>query len=89
VAHDLVQRMAAERLNSRKIRMFSPDSVYMAGRVMSPDVQRILESLPLPPAEIGNCKFRPPLTEKNPTLPRVNVQNVLAAAPHWDWSAEA
>jgi hypothetical protein len=88
VARDLVQRMAAERLNSRKIRMFSPDSVYMSGRVMNPEVQAILDTLPMPPAEVANCKFvRPPML-KNPTLPHLESQNLLAAAPQWDWSAE-
>ena len=88
VAHDLVQRMVAERVNSRKIRMFAPDSIYMAGRAINPEVQRVLDTLPLPPAEVANCKFIPPPMQKNPTLPHLESQSLLAAAPQWDWSAE-
>jgi hypothetical protein len=87
VARDLLQRLAAEKISSKKIRMFSPDSVYMAGRQLSPEYDAILRSLPMPPAEIG-CKFIPPPMQKNSTLPRINVDNVLIAAPNWDWTME-
>jgi hypothetical protein len=86
VAHDLVQRMAAERINSGKIRMFSPDSVYMAGRQLSPEYIGLLSGLP--PAEIGNCKFIPPPMPKNDTIPRVQWENVVLASQSWDWTAE-
>lgn len=88
VAHDLLQRLAAEKINSKKIRMFSPDSVYMAGRQLSPQWDCVLRALPLPPAEIGNCKFVPPEIEPNPQIARVNVDNVLVAAQRWDWAFE-
>lgn len=89
VARDLLQRLAAEKINSKKIRMFSPDSVYMAGRQLSPEYDAILRALPMPPVEVGNCKFVPPPMEKNPTIARLNVENALIAARTWDWSQEA
>lgn len=88
VARDLVGRLAAERISQGKIRMVSPDSVYMAGRTLSLDVKRVLDGLPLPPAEIGNCKFVPPATEHNPLIARVHVDPLLIAAPTWDWTME-
>jgi hypothetical protein len=89
VAHDLLQRLAAERINSKKIRMFSPDSVYLAGRQLSPEYDDVLRALPLPPVEVGNCKFVPPSTERNPDIAHVNIENVMIAAQRWDWSAES
>jgi hypothetical protein len=42
----------------------------------------------LPPAEVGGCKFMPPATEKNLTLPRITIENLAAAAYNWDWTME-
>lgn len=89
VAHDLLQRLAAEKINSKKIRMFAPDSVYMAGRQLSPEYDAILRALPMPPAEIGNCKFVPPAIERNPQIAAVRIENTFAAMQSWDWSQEA
>lgn len=80
--------MVAERINGRKIRMFAPDSIYMAGRVLSQDVRELLDQLPLGPPPDAGLRFIPPPMEKNPTFSRIQSQNLLAAAPQWDWSAE-
>lgn len=40
-----------------------------------------------PPPDVG-LKFIPPPMEKNPTLPRVNVETLLSAAQGWDWNYE-
>jgi hypothetical protein len=40
-------------------------------------------------AELPGLKFVPPQTEKNPTLQRIHVDNILIAAISWDWSLEA
>ena len=88
IAHDLIQRLAAEKLNSKKIRMFSPDSVYLAGRQLSPEYDDVLRALPLPPVEVGNCKFVPPAIERNPAIAQVRIENLFVASQGWDWSAE-
>jgi hypothetical protein len=89
IARDLIQRLAAEKINSKKIRMFSPDSVYLAGRQLSPAWDAMLRNLPLPPIEVGNCKFIPPPMERNPDIAHVNIANLMVAARGWDWSAES
>jgi hypothetical protein len=38
--------------------------------------------------ELPGIRFIPPRTEKNPTLPHLESNTLLAAAPYWDWSAE-
>jgi hypothetical protein len=42
----------------------------------------------LPPAEVGNCKFIPPPSQKNETLVRVILEPVLIASHNWDWTME-
>lgn len=42
----------------------------------------------LPPVEVSGCKFVPPATERNNTLPHPQIENVLLAARAWDWTME-
>lgn len=65
-------------------------------------IERILDATPaevekltrgnlrsaLPPAEIGNCKFVGPASERNETFARIQVDNVLIASRSWDWTME-
>jgi hypothetical protein len=37
---------------------------------------------------VANCKFVPPPFPRNPTLPHLESNSLLASAPQWDWSAE-
>lgn len=78
VAKDLLQRMAAERINSGKIRMFSPTSIYLAGRQLSPEYLGMLSGLP--PAEVENCKFVRAKSDPRPAMSTVREG--------WDWAYE-
>ena len=74
----LVQRCAAEKISARIIRRFAPDSVFFARRPL-PDSPRFIPTK-LPPAEVENCKFVPPLS-----LPRPSMAAIRAG---WDWSTD-
>ena len=50
-------------------------------------IDRLTSSLS--PAEVGGCKFCPPNTPKNPTIPRIHLESLQLAAINWDWSKEA
>lgn len=43
--------------------------------------------IPLSDKAMG-LKFIPPKMAQNPTLPRVQSENLLAACERWDWSTE-
>jgi len=38
--------------------------------------------------EIAGVRFVPPNTPRNPTLPRIQIDTLLAAAARWDWQNE-
>jgi hypothetical protein len=60
VAEQLVQRMAAERISSKVIRMMSPSSVFLpAVQSVAPGTTRYVPTK-LSSGEIGNCRFFPP-----------------------------
>jgi hypothetical protein len=40
-------------------------------------------------AELPGIRYVPAKMEKNPTLPRLEMETLSAAAPTWDWSYEA
>jgi hypothetical protein len=77
-ARNLVQRLAAEEIRNGLIRMFPPDSVFYALRPISPQIRFVPSKLP--PAEVENCKFIPPLTDRRP--------RIGAVRSGWDWSQE-
>ena len=37
---------------------------------------------------VFGLKYVPPMMEKNPTLPRVQIDPLQIAVPNWDWSQE-
>lgn len=73
------------------------DHLYLGEKV-----ERILDATPeelkklthgklrsaLPPAEIGDCKFIPPFTEKNESLNRLQLETLAMAEQGWDWTRE-
>ena len=69
------------------------DFLYF-GEKIAPPTPTQLEKLKnrlrsgLPPLEPDGCRFIPPPMEKNCTLPRVNLENVLLSALAWDWTME-
>lgn len=69
------------------------DFLYL-GEKVSPPSPGVIEKLKkrlrssLPPAEVGNCRFVHPTREKNPTLVRINIDDLVIAAAGWDWSKE-
>ena len=76
VADLLVQRMAAERISAKVIRMMRPDSVFLpAVQKVTPHVRYIPTKLP--PREVENCKFIKPPQDKTPTM------GVIRAG--WKW----
>ena len=78
-AERLVKRLAAEEIRPGKtIRMFSPDSVFYALRPIAPQLRSIPAKLP--PAEVENCKFVPPRTDRRPRLATLRTG--------WDWMHE-
>jgi hypothetical protein len=80
VARELVQRMAAEKVSASVIRMMAPDTVFLdAVKAVLPEIRYIPTKLP--PAEVANCKFIRPSTDKRPTL-----ASFLAG---WDWTTES
>jgi len=65
VAEEMVRRMVAERISSKIIRRFAPDSVFpvlKASRIV-PTYRDDIPEL-LPPAEIPNCFFEQPASAK-------------------------
>ncbi len=77
VADQLVQRMAAERISAKVIRMMRPDSVFLAAvKTVLPQVKYV--PMKLPPVEVENCKFIRPKTDPRPS--------VAAIRAGWDWS---
>ena len=62
----------------RELIYFGPRAVYLETVELSTAF----------PAELPGIRFIPPPNQKNPTLPHLESQNLLAAAPQWDWSAE-
>lgn len=40
----------------------------------------------LPPAEVSGCKFVPPPTQRNETLPRLQLEELRVAVQNWDWA---
>jgi len=78
VAELLLQRMAAERISSKVIRMLPPDSVFPAFR---PPVSRA-KFIPevLPPVEVANCIFVRPKTDLRPSI--------VGVREGWDWNHE-
>ena len=71
VADILVQRMICERISRKRIRMFSPDSVFAATKYC-PEVLTYIPDT-LPPAEVEGTYFQPPASEKESvsTMPRM------------------
>jgi hypothetical protein len=63
MAEEMVQRMVAERISSKIIRRFAPDSVFP---VLKPSrlIPTYRDDVPsvLPPSEIPNCYFQQPLS---------------------------
>jgi len=60
VADQLVQRMAAERISRRIIRLLSPDSVFLPAKAFrQPQHQQPETPLNLPMAEIHGLRFLP------------------------------
>jgi hypothetical protein len=79
IADLLVQRMAAERISAKTIRMMHPCSVFLeAVRAVLPQTRYIPTRLPS--REVENCFFVPPASDKRP-----RVATLRAA---WDWSKE-
>lgn len=57
----MVDRMAAEHISQRVIRMFPRDSIFPAFRLQPRDARYIPEKLP--PREIPGCYFQPPQSD--------------------------
>jgi hypothetical protein len=72
----LVARLAAEKVSSRIIRRFAPDSVFYARQPL-PETSRFIPSK-LPPVEVGNCRFVPPFATTRPSP--------AAIREGWDWT---
>lgn len=71
VADLLVQRMVAERISQKVIRMFSPDSIFAATKFSSEARCYIPDKLP--PAEVEGTYFQPPESANDATsaVPRL------------------
>lgn len=79
IAELMVQRMAAEKISAKVIRMMRPDSIFLAAvKFVLPDTRFIPTKLP--PAEVENCKFVPPASDLRP--------NGAAIRANWDWDQE-
>jgi hypothetical protein len=63
-----------------------PREFLASGKVYASTPDQI-EALTSPPPDAG-LKFIPPPMEKNPTIERINVSSLLAAAQSWDWTME-
>jgi len=74
-ADALVHEMFAERISSKLIRAFPPDSPF---RNLRPIPARL--SSKLPPREVPNCKFVPPATDTRPRMAEIRAG--------WDWPHE-
>lgn len=60
VAEQLVQRMAAEKISAKVIRMLSPESVFLPAVIsVSPGTRLISAKLP-PSGDIAGTRFRQP-----------------------------
>ena len=65
----LVQRMIAERITQRLIRMLPPDSIFPVAE-FRPE-RRCYVPEKLPPKEVANVKFQLPASLSNSTVPRL------------------
>lgn len=74
VADELVRRMICERVSNKLIRMFPPQSLYLAARSNRPPTYSTPERMP--PREVGGCVFRGP---KNPLKRSVYFRHVVEA----------
>lgn len=70
VADLMVERMVAERISRKVIRMLPPDSVFSAAK-LCPAISNYIPDK-LPPQEVENCKFRLPLSAAASTVPRTH-----------------
>lgn len=68
-----------------------PREFLASGKLLAATLDQIehlaVEGMNGPPPDVG-LKFIPPPMEKNPTLPRINVESLVVAAPSWDWQME-
>ncbi|MGH9505254.1 MAG: hypothetical protein ACRD20_20565 [Terriglobales bacterium] len=79
MAEQLVQRMAAEKISAKVIRMMPPDSVFLSAvKLVLPDIRFIPTKLP--PAEVGGCRFLRPASDPRPSFSTIRAG--------WDWANE-
>jgi|ERR1700691_6617525 hypothetical protein len=74
-AQFLVSEMIAEKISNKLIRLFGADSPF---RRLRPT--KTTNLVKLPPIEVQNCFFVPPLSDKRP--------KIGAFRAGWDWSKE-
>jgi hypothetical protein len=70
-----VAELLAERISQKVIRAFPPQSSF---RILRPYLRTIPAKLP--PAEVENCRFVPPVS--------ANLPSPSAIRDKWDWSKE-
>lgn len=78
-AEQLVRDFLAERISQKAIRAFAPGTSFRT-ILEARSVYRFGIPGKLPPAEVENCKFVPPLS-----LPRPSMAAIRAG---WDWSTD-
>jgi hypothetical protein len=70
------------------------DFLYFGKKISPPTADQIAKLKKrlrsgLPPVEPDGCKFVPPRNaDRNETLPRIQVENVVFASRSWDWTME-
>jgi hypothetical protein len=69
IAEDLVQRMVAERVSQRLIRMLPPGSIFPVKAAFPNSASYIPEKLP--PVEVEGTYFEPPASADNSLIPRM------------------
>jgi hypothetical protein len=85
VAELLVQRMVAERLSRRVIRLFSPESVFQAAKFFPQPSSPSLEAINLDSPELPGLRFvLPPEAIAAWRLVRAKAAISLAAEYRWE-----